>query len=85
MLIPVVCRSCGCQLAHLWRKYEELVLKYSGEPDGRKVKLLRPSENMLYEDTPQALALRELGLLREDRICCTRHFLTHVDLIDEIQ
>ena len=81
MIIPVKCFTCGNVIADKYRYYLEEVRKRkmskvaSGEPmDIEKVTYLT-KEN--HEKTPEGIVLDNLGMTR---MCCRRHFLTHVDI-----
>lgn len=81
MIIPVKCFTCGNVIADKYRHYLEEVRKIkmskvaSGEPmDIEKVMYLT-KEN--HEKTPEGIVLDNLGMTR---MCCRRHFLTHVDI-----
>lgn len=72
MIIPVRCFTCGKVIGNKWRyfkrKRDEVEDKGATDKDG-------------FYDHRVGELLDELGL---KRICCRRHLLTHVDLIDEI-
>ena len=81
MIIPIKCFTCGTVIADKYRFYVEEV---------RKKKLAKKSNNesididkVLYltkefhEKTPEGEVLDELGMRK---MCCRRHFLTHVDI-----
>jgi DNA-directed RNA polymerase subunit N (RpoN/RPB10) len=81
MIIPVKCFTCGTVIADKYRFYVEEV---------RKKKLAKKSnsesidiDKVLYltkefhEKTPEGEVLDELGMRK---MCCRRHFLTHVDI-----
>lgn len=81
MIIPVKCFTCGNVIADKYRYYLEEVRKRkmtkvaNGEPmDIEKVMYLT-KEN--HEKTPEGIVLDNLGMTR---MCCRRHFLTHVDI-----
>lgn len=81
MIIPVKCFTCGNVIADKYRYYLEEVRKIkmskvaNGEPmDIEKVMYLT-KEN--HEKTPEGIVLDNLGMTR---MCCRRHFLTHVDI-----
>jgi len=73
MIIPVRCMSCGKVLANKWNYFKK---KRDQKASGGD----KPDEDGFY---PERLGevLDELGLVR---ICCRRHMICHVDLIDEI-
>ena len=77
MICPVRCFTCGHVLAdkilYFQRRRKELLGSKSAAPilkDGE-----RPEERALGD------LLDDLGL---NKMCCRRHMLTHVDLIDII-
>jgi DNA-directed RNA polymerase subunit N (RpoN/RPB10) len=81
MIIPIKCFTCGMVIADKYRFYLEEV---------RKKKLAKKNNNesidinkVLYltkefhEKTPEGEVLDELNM---NKMCCRRHFLTHVDI-----
>jgi len=76
MIIPIKCFTCGNVLANKYRYYLEEVRKrkLSKDIDVDKVVYLT---NEFKEKSIEADVLDELGLTK---ICCRRHFLTHVDI-----
>ena len=75
MIIPIRCFTCGKVLADKWVAYERKLKE--NEP----VKKTEDDVHQNFERNFKGKILDELGL---DRICCRRHMLTHVDLIDII-
>ena len=76
MIIPVKCFTCGKVLASKYNYYLKEVRKKKIEngEDLEKVKYLT-SSNMLKSAEGEVLDM--LGLTK---MCCRRHFLTHVDI-----
>ena len=76
MIIPVKCFTCGKVLASKYNYYLKEVRKKKMEngEDLEKVKYLT-SSNMLK--SAEGEVLDALGLTK---MCCRRHFLTHVDI-----
>jgi DNA-directed RNA polymerase subunit N (RpoN/RPB10) len=76
MIIPVKCFTCGMVIANKYRYYEIEVRK-------RKLAKSMQLEKVLYltkefhDKTPEGEVLDELGMTK---MCCRRHFLTHVDI-----
>jgi DNA-directed RNA polymerase I, II, and III subunit RPABC5 len=76
MLIPVKCFTCGNVLANKYRYYQ-------GEVRKRKINKSMEVDKVLYltkdyiDKTPEG---QVLDLLKLDKYCCRRHFLTHVDI-----
>ena len=76
MITPVKCFTCGKVLADKYRYYLEEVQKLK-ETDGNR------SGDVVYltkahsKKTPEGEVMDKLGLTR---VCCRRHFMTHVDI-----
>ena len=76
MISPVKCFTCGMVLADKYRYYQEEVRK-------RKLAKSLDVEKVIYltkefhEKTPEGEVLDEMNLMK---MCCRRHFLTHVDI-----
>lgn len=77
MIIPIKCFTCGFVIADKYKYYKMEV---------REKKLKNPDDNIktvLYltkefrDKTIEGLVLDEIGI---KRMCCRRHFLTHVDI-----
>lgn len=78
MLIPVRCFTCGKVLADKYAAYERMCAAQADEPDpDGKADVV----DFFFEETPKGAILDTLGLTR---ICCRRHMLTCVRLIDII-
>jgi DNA-directed RNA polymerase subunit N (RpoN/RPB10) len=77
MIIPIKCVSCGTVIADKYRFYQEQV---------RRIKLSRglKVDKVVYltkektEKTPEGTVLDDMDIVR---VCCRRHFLTHVDIL----
>jgi len=77
MIIPIKCFTCGFVIADKYRYFKTEV---------RERKLKNPDDNIktvLYltkefrDKTIEGMVLDEIGI---KRMCCRRHFLTHVDI-----
>ena len=77
MLVPVRCFTCGKILADKIDAYNELVRT---SPKKTKNKIVNIKSSNL-EKTAEGDALDILDL---SAICCRRHMLTYVDLLDVI-
>jgi DNA-directed RNA polymerase subunit N (RpoN/RPB10) len=81
MIIPVKCFTCGMVIANKYRFYVEEVRKKKLAKKGNDVSI--DIDKVLYltkefhEKTPEGEVLDELGM---NKMCCRRHFLTHVDI-----
>ena len=76
MIIPVKCFTCGKLMADKYRYYLEEVrkIKQTKGLDGADVVNLTKAYS---ERTAEAEVMDTLGLRR---VCCRRHFMTHVDI-----
>ena len=76
MIIPVKCFTCGFVLADKYRYYQAEVRK-------RKMAKKMDVDKVVYltkeytDKTPEGEVLDELNM---HKMCCRRHFLTHVDI-----
>jgi len=81
MIIPVKCFTCGMVLGNKYRYYLEQVRskKLTRKVKGENIEI----DKVLYltkeftDKTPEGEVLDELNLRK---MCCRRHFLTHVDI-----
>ena len=81
MIIPIKCFTCGMVIADKYRFYVEEVRKKKLAKRGAdtfvdidKVVYLTKE---FHEKTPEGEVLDELNM---KKMCCRRHFLTHVDI-----
>jgi len=81
MIIPIKCFTCGMVIADKYRFYTEQVRK-------KKMAKRKNDESIdidkvvyltkeFHEKTPEGEVLDELNMTK---MCCRRHFLTHVDI-----
>jgi DNA-directed RNA polymerase subunit N (RpoN/RPB10) len=77
MIIPVKCFTCGKVLGDKYLYYIKNVkkLKVQKKMDENQVLYLTETTT---KKTPEGIVMDDLGL---NKICCRRHFLTHVDII----
>ena len=81
MIIPIKCFTCGMVIADKYRYYQEQVRKkkLAKSNNGESIDV----DKVLYltkefvEKTPEGEVLDELNM---KKMCCRRHFLTHVDI-----
>jgi len=78
MIIPIRCFTCGKVLANMWKFYEAEVKKIEDANDDEQSSEPKYKN---FEGIPKKEILDKLGL---KKICCRRHMLTHVDMIDYI-
>ena len=81
MIIPVRCFTCGKVLADKWNHFIKLKQEQDATQEDEVVEL--ESEKNLAFTVMQGRdkLLRKYGL---NRLCCRRHMLGHVDLIEQI-
>jgi DNA-directed RNA polymerase subunit N (RpoN/RPB10) len=81
MIIPIKCFTCGMVIANKYRYYQEQVRKKKLAMRGNSESI--DIDKVLYltkefaEKTPEGEVLDELNM---KKMCCRRHFLTHVDI-----
>lgn len=76
MIIPIKCFTCGEVLADKYEYYKCKVAEIkieNGIDQNNEVYLTTKN----YNKSPEAIVLDNLGLIK---MCCRRHFLTHVDI-----
>ena len=81
MIIPIKCFTCGTVIANKYRYYLEQLRKkkLAKRGNGESIDI----DKVLYltqefaEKTPEGEVLDELNMTK---MCCRRHFLTHVDI-----
>ena len=81
MIIPIKCFTCGMVIADKYRYYQERVRnkKLAKKGNGESIDV----DKVLYltkefvEKTPEGEVMDELNM---KKMCCRRHFLTHVDI-----
>ncbi len=87
MLIPIRCFTCGNILADKYNFYVKKVAEYTQEAieEGQSVHSLLDTQYIEHQDslpvTPEYRALKDLEL---ERVCCRRHMLTTIEIINEI-
>jgi DNA-directed RNA polymerase subunit N len=81
MIIPVKCFTCGMVLADKYRYYQAEVRKRKLAKrvgsDTNDIDTVVYLTKEFHEKTPEGEVLDELNL---KKMCCRRHFLTHVDI-----
>jgi DNA-directed RNA polymerase subunit N (RpoN/RPB10) len=81
MIIPIKCFTCGMVIADKYRYYVEQVHKKKIAKRGNDESI--DIDKVLYltkefaDKTPEGEVLDELNMRK---MCCRRHFLTHVDI-----
>jgi DNA-directed RNA polymerase subunit N (RpoN/RPB10) len=76
MIIPIKCFTCGKVIANKYRYYCEEVRKRKLAKDMDVDKVLYLTKEF-KDKTPEGEVLDELNM---KKMCCRRHFLTHVDI-----
>jgi len=83
MIIPVRCFTCGAVLADKWVQYNTLTNEYRKDTKHKDVELL-DIDALTSNDNPVTAEYKALKDLDITRVCCRRHFLCNVDMIDQI-
>lgn len=81
MIIPIKCFTCGAVIADKYRYYQAEVRKRKlakkvGNNSDEIDKVVYLTKEF-HEKTPEGEVLDELNM---KKMCCRRHFLTHVDI-----
>ena len=82
MIIPVKCFTCGKVIGNKWEAFKRKCAEL--ESEGKASKYYVDDQFQLAENFEKGLKKKVLDDLGLDRICCRRHILTHVDLVDII-
>jgi len=81
MIIPIKCFTCGMVIADKYRFYLEEVRKKKiakkGNDQTINIDKVLYLTKEFHEKTAEGEVLDELGM---KKMCCRRHFLTHVDI-----
>lgn len=78
MIIPVRCFTCNRVIGSKYEKYLQII---SSEKNSENIMNGDPDIDLSNETIYQK-AFKEIGV--EDRYCCKRHLLSHIDLIEKI-
>lgn len=87
MIIPVRCFTCGKVLGDKWNTYKKLVDKKSSSENKKKFTLediTISSKNDPLEHFDNNHQNDILNKMNIKKMCCRRHMLSHIDLIDII-
>jgi DNA-directed RNA polymerase subunit N (RpoN/RPB10) len=76
MIIPVSCFTCGKTIGDKYRFYQAEVVRRKREKGKNPTEIEYLTKDTV-DKTPEAETMDMLGLRK---ICCRRHFLTHVDI-----
>ena len=74
MIIPIKCFTCGKVIADKYRFYLEEVRKLKNNDNNDAVVYLTKTNT---NKSPDGIVLDQLKI---NKICCRRHFITHVDI-----
>lgn len=87
MIIPIRCFTCGKVLADKWNYFKKKSIEMDEKTNEQEltIKDLKLDEstkrNNYFDSNMKGKLLDDLGL---KRICCRRHMMGHVDLVDII-
>jgi len=77
MIIPIKCFTCGNVLADKYKYYKKTVAAEKSKMGEDIDKVIYLTEDNIKK-TIEGKVMDDLGLTK---ICCRRHFLTHVDIV----
>jgi DNA-directed RNA polymerase I, II, and III subunit RPABC5 len=81
MIIPIKCFTCGMVIANKYRFYLQSVRKKKlakkGVDETQDIDKVLYLTKEFHDKTPEGEVMDELGM---NKMCCRRHFLTHVDI-----
>lgn len=78
MIIPVKCFTCGQVLADKYRYYKQETIRRKQEQNINPNEILYLTQARM-DKTIEGEIMDELGL---KKMCCRRHLLTHVDIMN---
>lgn len=81
MIIPIRCMTCGKVLADKWEFYQRKCSELNDNKLNSNEKTESNDKSKFFDKHMKGHILDELGL---HKMCCRRHMLGHVDLIDTI-
>jgi DNA-directed RNA polymerase subunit N (RpoN/RPB10) len=84
MIIVVRCFTCGKVLADKWEYYQEACKELDASSASSPERRSGGGDDDQNPNPNQSSRGKILDRLQLDRICCRRHFLGHVDLMDVI-
>ncbi len=87
MLIPIRCFTCGSVLADKWEYYNNKLKQEKTEKKKDEITiedLTIDEKNIVEKYFDDNISKKILDNLNITRICCRRHFLSTIDLIDTI-
>jgi DNA-directed RNA polymerase subunit N (RpoN/RPB10) len=76
MIIPVSCFTCGKTIGDKYRFYQSDVARRKRSKGQNPTEIEYLTKDTV-DKTPEAEAMDSLGI---KKVCCRRHFLTHVDI-----
>ena len=77
MIIPIKCFTCGFVIADKYRYYKTEVREKKLKNKDENIKTVLYLTKEFRDKTIEGMVLDEIGI---KRMCCRRHFLTHVDI-----
>ena len=77
MIIPIKFFTCGFVIADKYRYYKTEVREKKLKNKDENIKTVLYLTKEFRDKTIEGMVLDEIGI---KRMCCRRHFLTHVDI-----
>jgi len=86
MIIPVRCFTCSKVIADLWEEYQRQINKEknNSKKEFKIEDITITSSKDSLKNFDNNLQNKILNNLKITKMCCRRHFLGHIDLINDI-
>ena len=89
MIIPIRCFTCGKVIADKWEAYEALVKHFDAVDKAAEGAAAADDETGTAADDEtgdagKSAVLQALERLHIDRMCCRRHFMTNLHIVDQL-
>lgn len=87
MIFPVRCMTCNQCIGDQWIEYQNIVNTQKSTQQRSYTQVVdvpflqQSNEDVINKKTPERVAFEKLGI---HRMCCRRHFLCHIEMIDII-
>jgi DNA-directed RNA polymerase subunit N (RpoN/RPB10) len=80
MIIPVRCFTCNRVIGSKYKAYQKYIREHTNQTDRENIISGEPTMELLHNNVYQE-AFKHVGV--QDRYCCKRHLVAHIDLIEK--
>ena len=84
MIIPIRCFTCGTVVADKWTPFVKEIMEQKNESNKKvdeensiDIEYIKVTNDGSIKKSIEGKVMDDLGLVR---VCCRRHFMTHVDI-----